>query len=418
MSSRICNAWVSTIDTVFDGIVHGRKDLRATRYSFEMQEGGVLKLTITCENLGIGIMAPGRDQYLLVSWADEGEDLRLVFRGVANSMPANLAENLINLEFLAQPDNFDEKLLAFARTKCFRPYVDELISGSITDITDPAVVLEARSEMFHVDPVTHEITLSDILDFDRLVDLGPHYSRNSMDPSLVMPPVRTASMNFIGEWTQEADGEVDIASVVNFGGGVNGRQTLTDFSSIGESGDLDNSGWSVGEVIAEGSQGLTTRQYYDGRYQTVLHQRMHTSGIVDRSWVRTRYGVMPLALYTYKAVSFPMKFSYRQARREILKVTATADVQDVRAFGFEEAELDDIALNSLTEDATTPVWESGIDYLAGDKVIHRNVAWLCQDAHTSANTFNRILPDWEDYPEALLQPWMMRWVRTTKDVAP
>ena len=68
-------------------------------YSFEMQEGGVLKLTITCENLGIGIMAPGRDQYLLVSWADEGEDLRLVFRGVANSMPANLAENLINLEF-------------------------------------------------------------------------------------------------------------------------------------------------------------------------------------------------------------------------------------------------------------------------------------------------------------------------------
>jgi len=67
MSSRICNAWVSTIDTVFDGIVHGRKDLRATRYSFEMQEGGVLKLTITCENLGIGIMAPGRDQYLLVS---------------------------------------------------------------------------------------------------------------------------------------------------------------------------------------------------------------------------------------------------------------------------------------------------------------------------------------------------------------
>lgn len=422
MGSRICNAWVGSIDTVFDPAVHGRTDLRATQYSFTQQEGGVLKLTVTCENLGIGIMAPGRDQYLLVSWADEGENLRLAFRGVANSMPANLAENLITLDFLAQPDDFDEKLLAFARTLVARPYVDELISGSIADITDPAVVLEARSELFHIDPVTHEITLSDIIDYDRLVDLGPHYVRDSMAPALIMPPVREASLNIVGEWTQEAEGEVDIASRVNSGAGPNGRPTLTDVSSIGESGDLDNSGWTVGDVVqADSTSRFTSRKYLDGRYEIVLHQRRRgfdgQGNPYYDSWVRTRYGQMPLAMWHYRAVEFPMAYSYRQPRREILKVTATADVQDVRAFGFEEEELDDISLNSLTEDATTPAWEEDTDYLAGDKVIFRDKAWKCQSAHTSGPTFQGLLSEWQDYPVNLLKPYMYRWVQTTKDVA-
>lgn len=422
MTSMMYNALVPAIDTPFDPSVHARTDLRVTDYSFAMEEGGVLKLTVTCENLGIGIMSPGRDQYLLVSWADEGDDLRLVFRGVANSMPANLVSTLIDLDFLAQPDDFDDKLLAFARTKWARPYVDELISGSITEMTDPATVLEARSEMFHIDPVTHEITLSDIIDFDRLFDIGPNFDRPSLDAHMTMPPLRSATLNIVAEWTQEAEGEVDIAGRINSGGGENGRLTLTDVSSIGDRREIENSGWSVGDVVqANPNAGVTSRKYLDGRYQVVTHQRERgvdaNGNPYYDTWVRTRYGQMPLATYTYQAIRYPLTYSYRQPRREIIKVTATADVQDVRAFGFEEDELDDISLSSLTEDATTPAWEEDTDYLTGDRVIHLNKAWRCQAPHTSTNDFQALLPEWQDYPVSLIKPYMYRWVETEKAVA-
>ncbi|QCL83342.1 hypothetical protein CFBP5875_01370 [Agrobacterium pusense] len=420
MAARIYNAWVPTIDTVFDPVLHARTELVATTYKLDHEEGGVARLTITCKNLGIGIMAPGRDQYILVSVSNDGETPKLIFRGVANSMPANLAENLISLEFLGQPDEFDDLLLAFARTLATRPYVDELISG--TNISDPAVVLEARSELFHIDPVTHEITLSDIIDYDRLVDLGPHYVRDSMVPALGAPPIREASLNIVGEWAQSASGAVDISGKVNEGGGVNGRPTLTDVSSIGEVGELVNSGWQVKETQQAFPDATeTSRKYFDGRYQVVLHQRWSGKNEhgVDQyeSYVRTRYGVMPLAMWRYKATKFEMSYDYRQPRREILKVTATADVQDVRAFGYEEEELDDIGLNSLTEDSTTPMWEEDTDYLVGDKVIFYDQAWVCQVAHNSGDDFQDLLAEWLDYPESLIKPYMYRWVRTRKDIA-
>lgn len=420
MASRIFNAWVPTADTVFNPLLHARTELKATTYQLDQEEGGVARLSVTCENLGVGIMAPGRDQYILVSWADEGETPRLIFRGVANSMPANLADKLITLEFLAQPDDFDELLLAFARTLAARPYVDELISG--TNITDPAVVLEARSEMFHIDPVTHEISLSDVIDYDRLVDLGPLYVRDSMTPALGLPPLRKASMNFVGEWTQRAHGTVDIAGKVNEGGGENGRATLTDISSIGEIGDINNSGWRVNRT-EQASPGFTwtPRMYFDGRYQIVNHQVYRGKNEYGQdfydNYTRTRYGVRPLQMYRYQASVFEMEYDYAQPRREILKVTATADVQDVNAFGYEEEELDDIGLNSLTEDSTTPPWEEDTEYLVGDKVIYRNKAWVCQQAHTSADRFQGLLDDYAGYNERLLKPFMYRWIETKKDVA-
>ncbi|WP_313194884.1 hypothetical protein [Shinella zoogloeoides] len=422
MASRIYNAWVPAIDTVFDPVLHARTELIATSYKLDHEEGGVARLTITCKNPGIGILAPGRDPYMLVSWADEGETPRLIFRGVANSMPANLAEALITLEFLAQPDDFEELLLAFARTLATRPYVDDLISGLPQEITDPAVVLEARSEVFHIDPVTHEITLSDIINYDRLVDLGPHYVRDTMVPSLGQPPVRKCTMNFVAEWTQRAEGEVDIASRVNFGGGELGRLTLTDVSSIGQKGEIDQSGWSVGDVEQEEKEPtLTQTKYFNGNYQIVLHQiRQGFDGTGQpywKSYVRTRYGVQPLALYRYKATSFPMRYSYSQPRREIQAITASADVQDVNAFGWKEEELDDIGLNSLTEDTSTPQWEEEKEYHVGDRVLRGNRAWLCQQDHTSTDQFQTVLDDYARYDESRIKPFMKRWVQTTKNVA-
>lgn len=421
MASYIYNAWVSEIDTVFNPAIHARTEMTVTTYKLDQLEGGVAQLTMTCKNPGIGLLAPGRDPYVLISFSDNGETPKLIFRGVANSMPSNLADKLITLEFLGQPDDFEELLLAFARTKVARPYVDELISGSIADITDPAVVLEARSELFHVDPVTHEITLSDVIDYDRLIDIGPHFVRESLQPSLGAPPVRKATMRFVAEWTQQASGEVDIAWRVNWGGN-DGRLTLTDVSSIGESGDLDNSGWSVGEVQQAYPNAMeTNRQFYDGRYEVVLHQNFAgkdpAGNDIYNNYVRTRYGTKPLAMWRYKALTFPMSYDFSQPRREIIEVTATADVQDINAFGWKEEDLEDIGLNSLIEDSTTPVWEEGFNYKVGDKVIYRNRAFLCQQDHTSTAQFQDLLPEFEDYPESLQKPFMRRWVLTDKDVA-
>jgi len=420
-------AWTDDLRTPFDPVLHARLDLNIVTYSISHSEGEYCRLAVTCQNPGIGMLAPGRQQCCLLSVSVDGGPPVLMFRGIVNSMPTNIWDALVSFEFSAQPadaEDVDDALEAYAKTLLVAPYYDALVSGR--EYRDPSTALLARAATFYCDPLTLEYSLNDMLDWDSVVDVGPWYERQSLTLRQSKPPLAKAKLNFVAEWQQEARGTVDIADQVNFAGGGGGVWSLTDLDALTDSYDIETpdgkSGWSVSNVEHAGLEAMkTTRKFKTGNAEVqVLQKRSGTTSQgqpIYTNWIDTAYEVAPLAMYRFFATKYEMAYNYSQYRREVLSVELEAEIQDVKAWGWNEETLDDVGLDSLLSDPSPP-WQENEDYVVGDKVVHQDKVYVCQLAHNSEyGPFNAVMPKFAAIPLPQRKPEMYRWLRTKRDRA-
>lgn len=417
-------ALVDSVDVEFDPVLHARLDLVVESFSISHAEGEFARLSVSVLNPGIGLLAPGFSKYGLLSVELDGQPPKLMFRGVLNSMPVDIEEAMVTLEFFAQPDDQDDKLEAYAKSLSVRPYVEPLISGN--SYRDPATALIARSATYYIDPITHEFSLNDMLDWSRVIDIGPWHERDRFTMAVLAPPLGSVTVTAIAEWTQEAKGTVDIANAVNAAaGGVGGLKSLTQLESLADSFDIQDedgqSGWSVTNVEHTGLHPAeTVQKFKTGIYERVLLQKQtgwtSIGDPIYHNWIDTRWQVSSLSIYTFFAKSFEMAYKYSQPRREVLQATVKADIQDIAMFGWTEEDLDDISLDSLVSDPAEP-WMENTDYFVGDRVVKKDRSWICQEAHNSGyDAFQKILPQYEVIPSnAYRTPDMYRWKWVPKD---
>ncbi len=422
-------AWVDSLAVEFDAALHSRLDLNIQSFSLSQSEGEVCRLSVTALNPGIGLLAPGRPKYALLSVSLAGETPTLMFRGIVNSMPTDLEEAMVTIEFFAQPDGLettpdqDGKLELFAKSLSFRPYVEPLISGN--SYRSPETILTTRSATYYIDPITHELSLNDMLDWNRLIDIGPMHDRERFAVAMIAPPLRSVTVTGIAEWTQEAKGVVDIADAINSPiEGVGGVRSMTALDSLAESFDIRSeegqSGWSVANVEHMGLEPeQTIRKWKTGAYERVMLQKQ--SGVtfagdpIYYNWIATRWEVAPMGIYTFYALKYEMAYSYSQPRREIVKVPLKADIQDIEMFGWKEEDLEDISLDSLVSDPSEP-WMENTQYYVGDRVVKRDKSWICQIDHNSGyEPFQKVLPQFESVPSWLRTQEMHRWKWVPKD---
>jgi hypothetical protein len=422
-------AWVSGLDVEFDPVLHKRLDLEIQSFALSQAEGEVCRLSVTALNPGIGLLAPGRPQYGYLSVSIDGSAPTLMFRGIVNSMPTDLEEALVTIEFYAKPDGMDStpdvdgKLELFAKSLSFRPYVEPLISGDT--YRSPETVLNARSATYYIDPITHELSLNDLLDWQRLIDLGPMHDRERFSVTMVAPPLGSVTVTGVAEWTQESHGVVDIADAVNSPvEGVGGLKSFSQLDALAESFDIRDvegqSGWSVANVEHTGLQATQTqRKWKTGNFERVLLQKRigYNSGgePIYHNWIDTRWEVIPMSMYQFEAKKFEMAYQYSQPRREVLKVKLNADIQDIKMFGWKEEELQDINLDSLVSDPSEP-WMENTQYYVGDRVVKKDKSWICQIDHDSGyDPFQKVLPQYESVPSWLRKQDMYRWKWVPKD---
>ena len=105
----------------------------------------------------IGLLGPGRK-----IWAGSrsiaGTAL-FKFRGRLVGVPTSIFEELVTLEFVARPFDVVAQKEALAATLRVLPYYDEVVIDP-TRRTDPEVVLEGYSKIWHYDRETHVLTVS------------------------------------------------------------------------------------------------------------------------------------------------------------------------------------------------------------------------------------------------------------------
>src|SRR5580765_7160879 len=213
-------AWVDPTETVF-APEHLRWDENIFSFELKQDEGDPASLTVVVRrprNVAgdpIGLLGPGRKIWAWFAF-DCGPAL-FKFRGRLVGVPTSIFEELVTLEFVARPFDVVAQKEALAATLRVLPFYDEVVIDPERR-SDPEVVLEGYSAIWHYDRETHALTISDELDgedglveFDGASEAGK-VLYDGLGLTLTSGPLSRVDVAAEYTWTQQASGGVDLTN--------------------------------------------------------------------------------------------------------------------------------------------------------------------------------------------------------------
>ena len=205
----------------FDPATHARNDADLLSLELDQEEGNFATLTVTMRNPGIGLLALGRQLWCWLSWdqawtpdGSTAPDIVPLFNGRLVGVPQRQANEVVQLQFFARPDDYNAQKLALADSMKVLPFYDPvwLASPNVT----PDTVLEAYSALWHIDPVTLSVTASDILEGeDGIVTITEDQALyDDFNLSYGPPPLVAVTVSGTVQWQQQADGFIDVTKQI------------------------------------------------------------------------------------------------------------------------------------------------------------------------------------------------------------
>lgn len=253
-------------------------------------------------------------------------------------------------------------------------------------------MLEGRSAVWHVDPVTHAISLDDVIQGQRTIDLGDLGDAASQRSASVDTPVRHVKLRLVAEFTQYATGTCDIAPVVSggFDGGSLSSLSMNGIQAAQLGGDV-NTGWSSSAPNIATTR-TTSAEFYTGRSFIVTYRddTMYWSYFTDtngQQYARQEWLPGPeydmqhdekakFVVYHYTYGYWPWRYTYSQTRREVVDLTLDIDVQPY-ALSEDLLDLGTIQLNDVNALEGVQPWQDGIAYNKGDRVLRYGRLYEC-----------------------------------------
>jgi hypothetical protein len=203
-------AWVAE-GTEFDGETHAVEDEDVFGFEISHTEGEAPTLALDVVNPRIGLLNASREQWAWFSYG-EGSSVAPLFYGRLIGIPQELQNEVVRLEFRAMPVDYEAQKAALAETLKVAPYWDPVWITEEARL-DPDSVLESRTQLWHVDRLTHEVTVSDIITGEAAtIDFGSDYFYDSLSVSYTSPPGKVCNVRATAVWEQQATGSIDITS--------------------------------------------------------------------------------------------------------------------------------------------------------------------------------------------------------------
>jgi hypothetical protein len=215
------------------------------------------------------------------------------FRGRLVGVPTSIFEDLVTLEFVARPFDVVAQKQALAETLKVLPFYDEVVIDPERR-SDPEVVLEGYSAIWHYDRETHMLTISDELDgedglieFDGASEAGK-VLYDGLGLTLTSGPLARVDLTAEYTWTQQAYGTVELGKYLSKNWpSIYATQpyVITSYTLSADNwpkaGAGLGDGWEVGESTAWDlydtqvrnikSESETTVKWYDGATTNVKH---------------------------------------------------------------------------------------------------------------------------------------------------
>lgn len=252
MAQKIFFAWIDE-DEDFDPDVHNREDENVFSMTIAQSEGDFATAECVIKNPRIGLLNVGRKQWCYISVQDGGTVTPMI-KGRLVGIPSDVFATLVTINFVARPSNYEQQKAALAASLRELPYWDPIFIGP-DHWDDPDTVLEARSVLWHIDPVTHVVSVSDILiPEDGVEDVAEtEHLYDDMQVTLDQTPLRRVTMKATIPWTQQSAsaGGIDITQKIKaaFGADINGLIKSYTMSGLiddwPKQGDSFANGWTV-----------------------------------------------------------------------------------------------------------------------------------------------------------------------------
>lgn len=207
-------AWVAANETTFDPFVHAREDEKLLSFTVEQSEGDFATLTMEIRNPRVGLLLASRKRHCYLSYQGQGQspaDIRPLFRGRLVAIPDNINGEIITLVFTGRADDFADRKETLAYSLQELPYYDP-VWIAIDNQSNPDVVLETRGALWHVDRISGDVTISDllvgedgVLSFDET-----EVPRDSVQVHLQQTPLRRLQMTATVGWQQAGTGDIPV----------------------------------------------------------------------------------------------------------------------------------------------------------------------------------------------------------------
>jgi hypothetical protein len=202
-------AWVEP-NTPYDPAVHDIEDEEVYSFKMSQAEGDFAALSITIRNPRIGLLNPTRKVWLWFSW-DDGSAIRPRFNGRLVGLPSDIFAELVTLDFTARPSDFATQKADLAETLKVAPFWSPIF---VTEeaAQNPDTVLEARSALWHIDPVTHVVTISDVLvGEDGVIEFEEDdIFEDNISVTMGTPPARSITITSSVPWDNTGTGTVNL----------------------------------------------------------------------------------------------------------------------------------------------------------------------------------------------------------------
>jgi hypothetical protein len=203
-------AWADASETTFVPSVHARWDEHIFELEYTHEEGQSAHLSIVIKNPRIPLLGTGRN-----SWAWLAKDIggtptpRGFFRVVA--APSDMAMEKVKLELVAMPLDLIEQKRAVAAGLMVRPNWDPVFIEESKRL-DPDSVLEGYSAAWHIDPITHAVSISDwIVGEDGTEIVAAHDAiYESLKTAIDQPPLKNVVIYANVSWEQYYLGTLDM----------------------------------------------------------------------------------------------------------------------------------------------------------------------------------------------------------------
>jgi hypothetical protein len=201
-------AWVDA-GTAFDAAVHNVEDEKIFGFSIAHNEGDFPTLAVDVANPKLGLLASGRKQWCWLSW-DGSSGIEALFTGRLVGIPTDLHAEVVTLQFVARPSDYDSQKATAAAALKVAPFWDPVWVAENED--DPDTALEAYPLAWHIDRLTLAVTVSDLIDGeDGTIAIGEaDHLYDDMQVGLGQTPLNQVAVSATVTWTQRGAGEVDL----------------------------------------------------------------------------------------------------------------------------------------------------------------------------------------------------------------
>jgi hypothetical protein len=238
----------------FDPAVHNRYDVVIYSYELTHRENDFPGLTLEIQNPYVGLLAPGRKVWCWFSWQDNAGTIHPLFNGRLVAIPRDLFKEIVTVDFIAKPPDYDAQKTTLADSLKVLPYYDRLWAsqGSATPNSADAV-LEARTQLWHIGRTDLVVSVSDIIEGeDGTILFGESgHDYQNMSVTYGQPPLKTVNMKATSGHTQAGRGAVDITQRIysafdDVGSGL-GFPAIASLTGDGLYNDWPKPGTSIGD---------------------------------------------------------------------------------------------------------------------------------------------------------------------------